>query len=130
MQRERERDISEQIALGLPAKSIPNTGEAQFDQRLFNSSKGLDSGYGHEDEYNVYDKPWKDGNSIASHIYRPNKNIDKDTYGDELEKLIKTNRLEVIFISLCLYQVYDILINFIYDNKIFICIIHICVYIS
>ncbi|EFN68099.1 SNW domain-containing protein 1 [Camponotus floridanus] len=92
LQRERERDISEQIALGLPAKSIPNTGEAQFDQRLFNSSKGLDSGYGHEDEYNVYDKPWKDGNSIASHIYRPNKNIDKDTYGDELEKLIKTNR--------------------------------------
>lgn len=94
LQRERERDISEQIALGLPAKSIPNTGEAQFDQRLFNTSKGMDSGYGHDDEYNVYDKPWKDGNSIASHIYRPSKNIDKDTYGDDLEKLVKTNRWE------------------------------------
>ncbi|XP_032685510.1 puff-specific protein Bx42 isoform X3 [Odontomachus brunneus] len=92
LQRERERDISEQIALGLPAKSIPNTGEAQFDQRLFNTSKGMDSGYGHDDEYNVYDKPWKDSNSIASHIYRPSKNIDKDTYGDDLEKLVKTNR--------------------------------------
>lgn len=94
LQRERERDISEQIALGLPAKSIPNTGEAQFDQRLFNTSKGMDSGYGHDDEYNVYDKPWKDSNSIASHIYRPSKNIDKDTYGEDLEKLVKTNRLE------------------------------------
>ncbi|KYN08547.1 Puff-specific protein Bx42, partial [Cyphomyrmex costatus] len=93
LQRERERDISEQIALGLPAKSVPNTGEAQFDQRLFNTSKGMDSGYGHDDEYNVYDKPWRDGNSIASHVYRPSKNIDKDTYGDDLEKLIKTNRI-------------------------------------
>lgn len=92
LQRERERDISEQIALGLPAKSIANTGEAQFDQRLFNTSKGMDSGYGHDDEYNVYDKPWKDSNSIGSHIYRPSKNIDKDTYGDDLEKLVKTNR--------------------------------------
>lgn len=92
LQRERERDISEQIALGLPAKSIPNTGEAQFDQRLFNTSKGMDSGYGHDDEYNVYDKPWKDSNSFGSHIYRPSKNIDKDTYGDDLEKLVKTNR--------------------------------------
>ena len=96
LQRERERDISEQIALGLPAKSIPNSGEAQFDQRLFNTSKGMDSGYGHDDEYNVYDKPWKDSNSIGSHIYRPSKNIDKDTYGDDLEKLVKTNRYLIV----------------------------------
>lgn len=39
LQRERERDISEQIALGMPAKSSVG-GEAQFDQRLFNTSKG------------------------------------------------------------------------------------------
>ncbi|XP_024886630.1 puff-specific protein Bx42-like [Temnothorax curvispinosus] len=91
-ERERERDISEQIVLGLPAKSIPSSGEAQFDQRLFNTNKGMNSGFGHDDEYNVYDKPWKDGNSIASHIYHPSKNIDKDTYGDDLEKLVKTNR--------------------------------------
>ncbi|XP_046434731.1 puff-specific protein Bx42 [Neodiprion virginianus] len=92
LQRERERDISEQIALGLPAKYVPNSGEAQFDQRLFNTTKGMDSGYGHEDEYNVYDKPWRDSSSIGSHIYRPSKNIDKDNYGDDLEKLVKTNR--------------------------------------
>ncbi|XP_012272030.1 puff-specific protein Bx42 [Orussus abietinus] len=92
LQRERERDISEQIALGLPAKSISNSGEAQFDQRLFNTTKGIDGGYGHDDEYNVYDKPWRDSSSIGSHIYRPSKNIDKDNYGDDLEKLVKTNR--------------------------------------
>ncbi|XP_015594725.1 puff-specific protein Bx42 [Cephus cinctus] len=92
LQRERERDISEQIALGLPAKSISSSGEAQFDQRLFNTSKGMDSGYGHDDEYNVYDKPWRDSSSIGSHIYRPGKNIDKDNYGDDLEKLVKTSR--------------------------------------
>lgn len=97
LQRERERDISEQIALGLPAKSIPSTGEAQFDQRLFNTNKGMDSGFGHDDEYNVYDKPWKDGNSIASHIYRPSKNIDKDMYNDDLDKLVKTNRWEYFY---------------------------------
>lgn len=92
LQRERERDISEQIALGMPAKNISNTGEAQFDQRLFNTSKGMDSGYGHDDEYNVYDKPWRETNAIGSQIYRPSKNIDKDNYGDDLEKLVKTNK--------------------------------------
>lgn len=92
LQRERERDISEQIALGMPAKNISNNGEAQFDQRLFNTSKGMDSGYGHDDEYNVYDKPWRDTNAIGSQIYRPSKNIDKDNYGDDLEKLVKTNK--------------------------------------
>ncbi len=55
LERERERDISEQIALGLPAKTITG-GETQFDSRLFNQSKGMDSGFADEDSYNVYDK--------------------------------------------------------------------------
>jgi len=91
LQRERERDISEQIALGLPAKSISG-GEVQFDQRLFNTTKGMDSGYGDEESYNVYDKPWREGGSLGQHIYRPSRNLDKDVYGDDLDKLIKTNR--------------------------------------
>ncbi|RZF37402.1 hypothetical protein LSTR_LSTR011679 [Laodelphax striatellus] len=91
LQKERERDISEQIALGMPAKSNVG-GEAQFDQRLFNTSKGMDSGFGDEEAYNVYDKPWRDGSSLGQHLYRPSKNVDKDMYGDDLEKLIKTNR--------------------------------------
>ena len=42
IQKDRERDISEKIALGLP-----NTGAAQqdqFDQRLFNQSKVCNGG--------------------------------------------------------------------------------------
>ena len=103
LQRERERDISEQIALGMPAKSSANNGEAQFDQRLFNTTKGLDSGHGHDDEYNVYDKPWRDNTSIGSHIYRPGKNIDKDNYGDDLEKIVNTNRSILLFVLSCCF---------------------------
>jgi SNW domain-containing protein 1 len=96
LERERERDISEQIALGLPAKSH-GAGEVQFDQRLFNTTKGMDSGYGDDEAYNVYDKPWRDANSLATHIYRPSRNIDKDVYGDDLDKIIKQNRFVLIF---------------------------------
>lgn len=70
LQKERERDISEQIALGLPAKTML-AGEAQFDQRLFDGTKGMDSGFGEEDGYNVYDKPWRNSDTMASHVYRP-----------------------------------------------------------
>uniref|UniRef100_A0A069DVV5 Putative mrna splicing factor/ chromatin binding snw family nuclear protein n=1 Tax=Panstrongylus megistus TaxID=65343 RepID=A0A069DVV5_9HEMI len=92
LERERERDISEQIALGLPAKSQTLTGEAAFDQRLFNTTKGMDSGFGEDDTYNVYDRPWREANSIANHVYRPSRNIDKDVYGDDLDRIVKTNR--------------------------------------
>lgn len=91
LQRERERDISEQIALGMPAKT--NTGgEALFDQRLFNTTKGMDSGYGDDEAYNVYDKPWRDSGSLGTHLYRPSKQIDNDVYGADLDKIVNTNR--------------------------------------
>ena len=96
MQRDRERDISEQIALGMPAKNISG-GEVQFDQRLFNTTKGMDSGFGDEESYNVYDKPWRESGSLGAHIYRPSRNLDKDVYGDDLDKLIKTNRYIIVF---------------------------------
>ncbi|XP_057667186.1 puff-specific protein Bx42 [Diorhabda carinulata] len=92
LQRERERDISEQIALGMPAKSA-TSNETQFDQRLFGQAQGLGQGYGDDEAYNVYDKPWREGGSMANNIYRPSKNIDKDMYGGEdIEKAIRTNR--------------------------------------
>lgn len=91
VQREKERDISEQIALGMPAKML-NNGETMFDQRLFNTTKGMDTGYGDDEAYNVYDKPWREGNSMGSHLYRPSKSIDQDLYGTDLEKVINTNR--------------------------------------
>ncbi|XP_051476848.1 SNW domain-containing protein 1 isoform X2 [Apus apus] len=92
LQRNENRDISEVIALGVPNPRPSN--EIQYDQRLFNQSKGMDSGFaGGEDEiYNVYDQPWRSGKDMAQNIYRPSKNIDKDMYGDDLEARIKTNR--------------------------------------
>uniref|UniRef100_A0A669PZF2 SNW domain-containing protein 1 n=2 Tax=Phasianus colchicus TaxID=9054 RepID=A0A669PZF2_PHACC len=92
LQRNENRDISEVIALGVPNPRPSN--EVQYDQRLFNQSKGMDSGFaGGEDEiYNVYDQPWRSGKDMAQNIYRPSKNVDKDIYGDDLEARIKTNR--------------------------------------
>ena len=39
LQREKERDVSEMIALGLPNTGAGGSKETQFDQRLFNQSK-------------------------------------------------------------------------------------------
>ena len=86
LERQRERDISEQIALGI-AKPAANSGEVQFDQRLFNQSQGVSSGFGEDDDYAVYDKPWRLNAAIPQTIYRPRAGSDKDTYGDELENL-------------------------------------------
>lgn len=55
--------------------------------------QGLDSGFGGEDDgYNVYDKAWRREGSTANAIYRPGKNVDRDVYGDDLEKLVSTSR--------------------------------------
>ena len=80
--RGKDRDISEKIALGMPAKT---TGQEDFfDQRLFDQNKGLSSGYEYgDDTYNVYDQPFRQGGSMADKIYRPRKDMDQDIYGDE-----------------------------------------------
>ncbi|EKE38764.1 hypothetical protein ENUP19_0287G0015 [Entamoeba nuttalli] len=52
MEREKRRDVTESIALG---KKI-DSKDLMFDQRLFNQGDGLNSGFGEEDEYNVYDE--------------------------------------------------------------------------
>jgi len=41
--------------------------------------------------YNVYDKPWRETESVANAIYRPSKNIDKE-YGNDFEKALNTKR--------------------------------------
>ncbi|GFO48300.1 puff-specific protein bx42 [Plakobranchus ocellatus] len=94
LQREKDRDISEQIALGKPNPNVAGgSRETQFDQRLFNQSKGMDSGFGDDEAYNVYDKPWRDEGTISRSIYRPSKNIDNDLYGgDDLEAIMKQKR--------------------------------------
>ena len=56
--------------------------------------QGMDSGFagGDDEVYNVYDKPWRQDKDLAGNLYRPSKNIEKDVYGDDLDKLIKANR--------------------------------------
>ncbi|CAK8680477.1 unnamed protein product [Clavelina lepadiformis] len=89
-----ERDISEKIALGLP-NARAGQQETQFDQRLFNKTKGMDSGFqgGDDEGYNVYDQPWRSETQIGNSIYRPTKDKDKEMYGeDDIDKLIKSNK--------------------------------------
>ncbi|XP_063079362.1 SNW domain-containing protein 1 isoform X2 [Engraulis encrasicolus] len=93
LQRDQDRDISEVMAIN-PNMRHNNNSEAQYDQRLFNQSKGMSSGFaGGEDEmYNVYDKPFRESRDMAQSIYRPTKGADKDMYGDDLDSLIQNNR--------------------------------------
>ncbi|XGW05519.1 hypothetical protein V3C99_016122 [Haemonchus contortus] len=91
LMRDRDRDISEKIVLGLPDAKV-RSSETQFDQRLFDQNKGLDSGAMDDETYNPYDKAWRGGDNVQQHIYRPSKNIDKDVYGDDLDKIINTQR--------------------------------------
>lgn len=57
----------------------------------------MDSGFGDDEAYNVYDKPWREENSLANNIYRPSKKLDSDLYGDDLETLLKSKRLVYSF---------------------------------
>merc|ERR1712018_839768 len=93
LERNRERDISEQIALGIPAKTAGASGEGLFDSRLFDQSRGLSSGYGDDEAYNFYSEPWRKEANLASNIYRPGKNIDKEAYGgqEDLDELRNTS---------------------------------------
>lgn len=88
LEKQRERDISEQIALGM-ANPKASAVESQYDQRLFNQNKGLASGFGDDEDYAVYDKPWRSGQNAHQSIYRPSKGADNDIYGGDLEELAK-----------------------------------------
>lgn len=70
--RERERDITEQIALGT-ADPGQRTSELQYDQRLFDQSKGLGTGFGDDEDYTVYDRPWRGESALAKNVYRPTR---------------------------------------------------------
>lgn len=85
--RPKERDISEQIALGV--QSAGSTG-VQYDQRLFNMSAGFGSGLGDDEAYNVYDQPWNSSTAVASQIYKPTKTT-KDNF-DDTEALIESSK--------------------------------------
>lgn len=72
-----DRDVSEKVALGLAAPSVSQ--ETMYDQRLFNQTAGMSSGFAQDDAYNLYDKPLFNATAGAS-IYRP-KNLEGELYG-------------------------------------------------
>ena len=78
--RDQERDVSERIALG---QAQPTSRDAMYDQRLFNQTSGLDSGFGYgDDENTLYDKPLFTDRTAAS-IYKNVKELPDDEFEDE-----------------------------------------------
>ncbi len=68
--RDRDRDVSERIALG--QSGAKGTGEVMYDQRLFNQGeRDAGRGFGAEDGYNIYDKPLMQDRPSSSFLYRP-----------------------------------------------------------
>lgn len=60
----------------------------------------MDAGFGDDEAYNVYDQPWRKDRDMANSIYRPSANLDKDVYGDDLEKLIQNSNRQVLLLLL------------------------------
>lgn len=88
LQRDKDRDVSERIALGLPSTGGGGeSGQAQYDSRLYNQSSGMSSGFGAEDGYSVYDKAFR--GEQAQSIYKPSTKT-HESADDEYEKLVCT----------------------------------------
>eukprot|EP01114_Cavostelium_apophysatum_P013203 TRINITY_DN3138_c0_g1_i1.p1 TRINITY_DN3138_c0_g1~~TRINITY_DN3138_c0_g1_i1.p1 ORF type:complete len:559 (+),score=177.22 TRINITY_DN3138_c0_g1_i1:136-1812(+) len=93
--RNADRDVSEKVALGM-AVGAPST-EALYDQRLFNQTQGMSSGFGDDESYNIYSKPLFQGSAAGTHmLHRPKKDADLETYGGEedLKKLHDTSKFK------------------------------------
>ncbi|KAG6405477.1 hypothetical protein SASPL_133067 [Salvia splendens] len=87
--RDRDRDISEKVALGM-ANTGAGGGEVMYDQRLFNQEKGMDSGFGFgtDDAYNIYDKGLFTAQSALN-------DRDDEMYGGADEQLDKIKCVKV-----------------------------------
>ncbi|KAJ6295931.1 hypothetical protein OIU78_023872 [Salix suchowensis] len=95
--RDRDRDISEKVALGMASTGGGKGGEVAYDQRLFNQEKGMDSGFAADDQYSVYDKGLFTAQPTLSTLYRPKKDVDAEMYGgadEQLDKIMKTERFK------------------------------------
>ena len=76
--RDRNRDVSEQVALGMASAGAGKGEEIMYDQRLFNQEKGMDSGFATDDQYNVYDQGLFTAQPMLSTLYRPKKDVDAE----------------------------------------------------
>jgi len=82
--RDDNRDIGEKIALGV---AQPTSKETMYDQRLFNQSAGLDSGFGDEEDYNLYSKPlFTDRTDAALHKIKESK--EENPMDEKVRKMI------------------------------------------
>mmetsp|Transcript_14857 Transcript_14857/g.44890 ORF Transcript_14857/g.44890 Transcript_14857/m.44890 type:complete len:605 (+) Transcript_14857:242-2056(+) len=78
--RDRDRDISEKVALG--QAKVTGTGEAMYDQRLFNQEGGMGHGLTSDDAYNLYDKQLF-ADRAATGLHRAKAADDEDAGGEE-----------------------------------------------
>ncbi|KAJ4833662.1 hypothetical protein Tsubulata_009026 [Turnera subulata] len=97
--RDRDRDISEKVALGMAnSTGAGRGGDVMYDQRLFNQEKGMDSGFAADDQYNVYTKGLFTAQTTLSALFRPNKDVDAEIYGgadeQQTDKIMKTERFK------------------------------------
>ncbi|KAI3872592.1 hypothetical protein MKW92_015802 [Papaver armeniacum] len=96
--RDRDRDVSEKVALGMANTGAPACGgDIMYDQRLFDQDKGMDSGFATDDQYNLYDKKLFTAQNTISTLYKPRKDTDSEMYGgadEQLEKVLKTDRFK------------------------------------
>lgn len=97
--RDRDRDVSERVALGQSATG-GGSGEVMYDQRLFNQGGGagtgtgaLAGGFGAEDAYNLYDKPLFAGATAAAKFqYRPRASATNDADEDRARTVGRADR--------------------------------------
>ncbi|KAG5575364.1 hypothetical protein H5410_055498 [Solanum commersonii] len=92
--RDGDRDISEKVALGMASTSRGCGETMMYDQRLFSQEKGMDSGFADDDAYNLYDIALF---TAQSTLYRPKKDVDSDTYGEQQQEKITHSKPDNAF---------------------------------
>ena len=79
-------------------QAVPNSTETLYDQRLFNQSAGIGSGFtAQDDAYNIYDKALFRGGAAAESLYRPTRGAQEDEWADEekaAENVLKAARFK------------------------------------
>ncbi|KAG5458818.1 MAG: hypothetical protein BJ554DRAFT_885 [Olpidium bornovanus] len=93
--READRSVSEKIALGIAKPTLSK--DSMFDQRLFNQSEGISSGFKDDEAYTVYDKALFSAQAASAAIYRPKRSgggAGENDLGDEeaIDKLLSNDR--------------------------------------
>ncbi len=89
--RDRDRDISEKVALGM---AKVGGGEVMYDQRLFNQDQGMASGFGAEDSYGVYDKALFADRTAAGALYRPKAPADDEDGAGAPEGAVRSDKFK------------------------------------